>query len=99
MGIRLGPNNATQVWARKLANGEVAVALYNRGNPDPEGGSDGGSADITVHFTIEGISLMGPVNVFDIWKQAPVVGGPFKGSYTATAVPMHGTAFLRLSLA
>ena len=31
MGIRLSPNaSATQVWARVLANGDIAVALYNK---------------------------------------------------------------------
>ena len=31
MGIRLSPNaSATQVWARVLANGDMAVALYNK---------------------------------------------------------------------
>merc|ERR1711912_170916 len=34
MGIRLTPKQYTpQIWARKLANGDVAVALYNRGKP------------------------------------------------------------------
>ena len=32
MGIRLSGPDDTQVWARKLANGDVAVALYNRGD-------------------------------------------------------------------
>merc|ERR1712216_899899 len=34
MGIRLSNNTATQVWARVLANGDVAVGLYNKGT-DP----------------------------------------------------------------
>lgn len=35
MGIRLSNNTATQVWARNLANGDVAVALYNKATADP----------------------------------------------------------------
>ena len=31
MGIRLSNNSARQVWARKLANGDVAVALCAAG--------------------------------------------------------------------
>merc|ERR1719159_1964118 len=47
MGIRLTPNAPTQIWARKLSNGDVAVALYNRGEPKATQGPD---ADITVDF-------------------------------------------------
>jgi hypothetical protein len=87
MGIRLSPNTDTQVWARKLANGDVAVALYNRGVTN--------SADITVNFAMAGINLEGEVAVFDIWAKKEV--GTFSSKYTAKAVPFHGTAFLRLS--
>jgi len=31
MGIRISNNTATQVWARELENGDVAVGLYNKG--------------------------------------------------------------------
>merc|ERR1712113_490716 len=93
MGIRLSPNNATQVWARKLANGDVAVALYNRGDPKA---TEGAAADITCDFATPGINLEGKVNVFDIWAKKSL--GSFTTKYTAAAVPFHGTAFLRLSL-
>jgi len=92
MGIRLSPNNATQVWARKMANGDVAVALYNRGEPKA---SQGAAADITCYFAMAGIDLENEVSVFDIW--AKKAQGTFTTKYTATAVPFHGTAFLRLS--
>ena len=32
MGIRLTPDIPQQIWARVLANGDVAVALYNKGD-------------------------------------------------------------------
>jgi alpha-galactosidase len=35
MGIRLSGDTPTQVWARVLANGDVAVALYNKGSAAP----------------------------------------------------------------
>ena len=35
MGIRLTPDIPQQVWARVLANGDVAVALYNKGDAAP----------------------------------------------------------------
>ena len=51
------------------------------------------TADITIHFA--DVHLYGTVSVFDIWAQATI--GDFSGSYTAKAVPHHGTAFLRLT--
>eukprot|EP00658_Telonema_sp_P-2_P077663 TRINITY_DN7075_c0_g1_i8.p1 TRINITY_DN7075_c0_g1~~TRINITY_DN7075_c0_g1_i8.p1 ORF type:complete len:452 (+),score=149.24 TRINITY_DN7075_c0_g1_i8:113-1357(+) len=49
-------------------------------------------ADITVEFA--DLNLFGEVEVFDIWDQKIV--GTMEGSYTARAVPFHGSAFLRL---
>merc|ERR1712113_1367327 len=66
MGIRLTPNNATQVWARKMANGDVAVALYNRGDPKA---TEGPAANIDCYFATPGINLGSTVNVFDIWAK------------------------------
>ncbi len=174
MGLRLGNSSSdpTQVWWRLLADGSVAVALYNKaggGSPTPctswnttqngyydslpagSGGDDcfvglspaqaqaqccaqaacagfsidaqgagcfkpntqagffsnsaymgffkpGGPtpappADITVNFA--DVNLFGKVVVRDIWAQADV--GVFSGSFTAKAVPLHGSAFLRLT--
>jgi len=87
MGIRLSGNTSTQVWARKLANGDVAVALLNRHETK--------AADITFNFAMTGIDLEGSVGVFDIWAKKSV--GTFATKYTVTDVPVHGTAFLRLS--
>jgi hypothetical protein len=53
----------------------------------------GSSVDITINFS--DVNLVGSVNVYDIWARQNV--GTFTGSYTAKAVPFHGTAFLRLS--
>ena len=90
MGVRLdGSATPTQRWARTLANGDVAVALFNMGN------GTGAAADITIAFA--DVNMVGSVSVFDIWQQQSA--GSFTGSYTAKAVPFHGTAFLRLSAA
>lgn len=35
MGIRLTADIPQQIWARVLANGDVAVALYNKGDAAP----------------------------------------------------------------
>ena len=55
--------------------------------------TNGTAVDITIVFA--DVNLVGAVAVYDIWAQAPV--GTFTGSYTAKAVPYHGTAFLRLT--
>jgi alpha-galactosidase len=90
MGVRLDATaTPTQRWARTLANGDVAVALFNLGD------GTGAAADITIEFS--DVNMVGSVNVFDIWQQQSA--GPFTGNYTAKAVPFHGTAFVRLSQA
>ena len=92
MGVRLDATSVPQQrWARKLANGDVAVGLYNRGDAS----GNGGPADITIAFA--DVNFPGAVSVYDIWAQQSL--GSFTGSYTAKAVPYHGTAFLRLSQA
>jgi len=53
------------------------------------------SADITLDFTEVGFAHDEEVTVYDIWLRKPV--GIYKGTYTARSVPLHGSAFLRLS--
>lgn len=92
MGIRLTANIPAQIWARQLDNGDVAVALYHRGDPDA---SSADPMDITVDMTMAGINLHGQVSVFDIWTKRDM--GVVSGNYTAKQIPFHGTAFLRVS--
>ena len=174
-GLRLENSSSapTQRWVRVLANGDVAVALYNKlgssGPPAPctawnetangyydsapsgSGGADcftsltldaakaqccadpscagfsidasgdgcnkpnslgpftpsstysghfkpsfappTNPSDITINFS--DINLKSPVTVYDIWTQASL--GQFTGSFTAKAVPYHGTAFYRMT--
>lgn len=39
MGLRITPKNSTEVWARNLSNGDIAVGLLNKGS-SPSGGVD-----------------------------------------------------------
>lgn len=92
MGMRLQQytsSSPSSVWSRPLANGDVAVALYN------QNGAEGNTSSITVTFSEVG--MIGKVNVYDIWAQKSL--GAFENSYTAKYVPFHGTAFFRLSKA
>lgn len=94
MGRRLTPTAApVQIWARNLVDGDVAVALYNKGTAIDADGNADAPADIALDFAT--VHMYGEVNVFDIWAETSV--GVHEGNYTAMAVPVHGTAFLRLS--
>lgn len=64
---------------------------YTKPSQYPSG--EGQAFDITVNFADVGLS--GNVAVYDIWAQKQV--GVFQGSYTASKVPYHSSAFLRLS--
>lgn len=52
-------------------------------------------ADITLDMAQLGFAGDEEVMVYDIWLQKKV--GAYKGTYTARKVPLHGSAFLRLS--
>ena len=53
----------------------------------------GAAADITLSFA--DVEMYGDVSVYDIFAGSSA--GKKKGSYTAKQVPLHGTAFLRLT--
>ncbi len=57
--------------------------------PSPSGSAQ----DITIAFA--DVDLFGSVAVYDIWAQKSL--GVFTTSYTASQVPFHGTAFLKLT--
>lgn len=59
----------------------------------PKTPPDAEAKDILLNFSF--VDLHGSVAVYDIWEQKAL--GSFEGSYTAKAVPYHGSAFLRLS--
>ena len=88
-GLRLTPKGATEVWARNLSSGAVAVALLNRGPPDDE------PQNISVAFRDVGLPG-GRAGVFDVWRGADL--GAFTGGFSAL-VPPHGAALLRFSAA
>jgi alpha-N-acetylgalactosaminidase len=94
MGIRhpsYTSRSPTQLWFRELANGDIAVALYNKG----QGHELINATDITLDFAEVGFAGNEKVSVYDIWAQRML--GEFKGVYTAKNVSHHGSAFLRIS--
>ena len=84
-GYEVRESGDQSVWAKPLdANGARGVVLFNAG---------AAPADITVGFAEIGLSL-GPATVRDLLGHADL--GTFTDSYTATAVPSHGTATLKI---
>ena len=73
----------TEVWARPLEDGSMAVGLFNRG---PE------AATVAVKWSDLGIA--GSRMVRDIWQQKDL--GRSTNEFSAT-VPRHGVVFVRIS--
>jgi alpha-galactosidase len=71
-----------EIWARPLADGTLAVGLFNRGL---------GTSEVTVRWSQLG--LAGPQPVRDLWRRADV--GRFGDRYSAT-VPRHGVVFIKV---
>ena len=86
---RIGPEGKTEVWARPLADGSVAVGLFNRDRrPDRR------PASVKVRWS--DVNRDGPQIVRDLWRQKDL--GTFADGYEA-AVPPHGTVLLRVTAA
>jgi hypothetical protein len=85
LGLDVTAEPSFQVYAKKLADKSVGVLLLNRAET---------AQDITVTFTDAWWSAPGAV-VRDLWAEKDL--GTFSRSYTAKAVPAHGTAALRLT--
>jgi alpha-galactosidase len=73
----------TEVWARPLDDGSIAVGLFNRG---PE------AAAVVVNWSDLGLTGSHPVR--DIWQQKDL--GRASDRFTAT-VPRHGVVFVRIA--
>jgi alpha-galactosidase len=79
------PATNLQVWSKTLAGtNSRAVVLLNRA---------GASASITAQWSALGLPP-GNATVRDLWTHTDL--GSFNGSYTASAVPSHGVAMLKI---
>ncbi|HKS97814.1 MAG TPA: glycoside hydrolase family 27 protein [Terriglobia bacterium] len=81
-GHRVWQQGPLEIWMKPLADGGVAVALFNRGT---------GPANMTVNFSDIGIT--GSAGVRDLWLHKDM--GTFTGSYSAS-VPRHGVVMIRV---
>lgn len=81
-GRRIAEEGPLEVWAKPLADGAIAVGLFNRGetlNP------------VTVNF--RDLGLQGSPTVRDLWSHKDL--GSFDASYTAE-IPSHGAALVKI---
>jgi alpha-galactosidase len=82
-GVRVAKNGTREVWEKPLADGSVAVGLFNLGE-DP--------AVVTANFS--DLKLTGSHAVRDLWAHADK--GKIKDKFEAT-VPSHGVVLVRIS--
>ena len=80
--LRVSAVERTEVWARPLVDGTLAVGLFNRGRTD---------ANITASWSDLGLS--GPQPVRNLWLRRDE--GTYDGAYSTT-VPRHGAVMLRI---
>jgi alpha-galactosidase len=81
-GRRVAQEGPLEVWAKPLADGSVAVGLFNRGES---------ANPVTVNFKDAG--ARSSVHLRDLWQRKD--WGPFTGSYTGD-VPRHGAILLKI---
>jgi alpha-galactosidase len=79
---RAAAKGQQEMWARPLADGTMAVGLFNRGR---------GQALVTVRW--DDLGLKGPQPVRDLWLRKDV--GTFDGEYSAQ-VSRHGAMLLKI---
>jgi alpha-galactosidase len=80
-GRRIRKDGEAEIWARPLADGGVAVALFNRGTSPRE-----------IGLRVEDTGLSRVATLFDVWAGAP--DNPDRRTWT---LPAHGAVLLRLS--
>jgi alpha-galactosidase len=83
-GARVARRGDAEIWARPLADGDLAVALFNRGTA---------AAQIEVTWSELGGRPDETLSVRDLWKHQDM--GRHRNGYSAT-VPPHGTVMLRI---
>ena len=80
---RVSRKDELEVWARPLADGSMAVGLFNRDE-----------MDMPVAVKWEELGVRGRQRVRDLWRQKDL--GTFEKEYSIV-VPRHGTVFVKLT--
>jgi alpha-galactosidase len=80
---RVSKKDLLEVWARPLADGSLAVGLFNRDE-----------MDMKVSVAWSDLGITGKRTVRDLWRQKDL--GTFDGEFSST-VSRHGTVFVRIA--
>jgi len=80
-GRRIKVDGTSEIWAKKLKNGEVAVLLLNRN----------ANAAATISLSAADLELSGKMKFDNVFS--PNISGKIEGTYTATVAP-HASEFL-----
>lgn len=80
---RVSQHDLLEVWSRPLADGSLAVGLFNR---------DEMAMPVSVKWSE--LEISGPQTVRDLWRQKDL--GTFDGEFSSE-VPRHGTLFVKLT--
>jgi alpha-galactosidase len=80
---RVSKKDELEAWARPLADGSLAVGLFNRDE-----------MDMKVGVTWNELGIRGKQNVRDLWRQKHL--GTFDNEFSAV-VPRHGTLFVKVT--
>lgn len=80
---RVAKNGELEVWSRPLADGSLAVGLFNRDE-----------MDMKVGVTWSELGVKGKQTVRDLWRQKDL--GTFDTEFS-TVVPRHGTLFVKVT--
>jgi alpha-galactosidase len=81
-GACVAKRGDVQVWRKPLADGSMAVGLFNLSN-----------APATATFTGSDVGMAGPIRVRDLWRQQDL--GGFEKPYETPVAP-HGVVLLRV---
>lgn len=81
--------DGSQAWFRPLADGDVAVILYNSGNSN--------AVSVTVDWSMLPVDWKADEDIYVrcLWGKKNL--GTFRGSFTAENVAVHDHMFIRLS--
>jgi len=85
-----------QIWAKWLADGSMAVGLFNTGNfgnSPPSYFNWGNGKPETIQLDFASLGLEGKFKVRDLWRQKDL--GIFNNRFSAD-VPYHGVLLIRL---
>ncbi|MDP9173194.1 MAG: putative Ig domain-containing protein [Planctomycetota bacterium] len=82
-GYRLKQDGTSEVWVKPLADGSLAVALFNRG-----------AEAATISASWLDLKLQGPQTVRDLWREKDLPGG---GQGVEAQVNSHGAELFKAS--